>query len=246
MARSVVAAAVSSLRVRGSASPVQVVVVRRCRVAGRGRESNVYRLDLSPTGGLKSASPKSNGRTQVPDDLSPKIERPESEKRPDLSPAGGLEAGNEAVQEAGKGSAATSAAGTFTLEAPTSKAVKRATARKPSKAGKSATNGEAHKQVVDCYFAEWQAKHEGKNPVFRSREGKAVQDLLEALNGNTAEACNRIRNAFSSWNWKGKTILAIAGNPDAFSVVSPKFESTRKTGPKQPNYQAFDATAYES
>jgi hypothetical protein len=246
MARSVVAAAVSTLRARGASSPVRVHATRRYRATGRGREPNVYTLELSPAGGPSKPRPKSGGRTQVGDVLSPEIARSKSEKVPVLSPAGGLEAGNEAVQEAGKGSAATSAAGTFTLEAPTSKAAKRAPAKKRSKAAKPASNGEAHKQVVDCYFAEWQAKYGGKSPIFRSREGKAVHDLLEVLNGDAAEACNRIRNAFSSWNWKGKTILAIAGNPDAFSAVSPKFESTRKTGPKQPNHQAFDATAYES
>jgi hypothetical protein len=237
MARCVVADALTSLRSRGAASPVSLAVEHRASAKGRGRVSNLYRLHLSPPGRLKSARSKSAEQTQVPKDLSLEIERPKSGKGPDLSLADRLEAGHEAGHEAGKGSAATSVAGSFALEAPTPRAKK-----KPSK---PAPNGGDHQAVTKCYFDEWQAKHEGAAPVFRAREGKAVSDLLAALNGNVAEACTRIRNCFASWNWKGKTILTIAGSPDAFAVVAPPFAGPRGAGPRQPNCGVFDASLYE-
>jgi hypothetical protein len=215
MARSVVAKAVADLRARGAASPVQVTATRRYRAAGRGRDPNVYRLDLSPAGGLKSRSSKSGGRTQVVGVLSPEIGRSTSEKGPVLSPAGGLEAGKEAVQEAGKRSAATSAAGSFALEAPNFQKTKRAPKKRPK-----APNDEAHRQVVESYFEAFRAQH-GRDPIFAGAEGKAVLRLLEKLKGDAPEACRRIGVAFRNYRQATVTIFDIAKRPDSFTSDDP-------------------------
>jgi hypothetical protein len=192
MARSVVAAAVSSLRARGAASPVRVTVVRRARVEGRGRESNVYRLDLSPAGGLKSRD-QSTAAGLRSGDLSPKIGRPKSEKGPDLSPAGGLEAGKEAGQEAGKRSAPTSGAGSFTLEAPTPKA-KSTPRKRPQNGNRSGVPDPRVSLLWDHHHAEYE-RLRGVKPIFtesqRGAAGRAWKEMLAALDGAPAVGKDR-------------------------------------------------------
>jgi hypothetical protein len=214
MARSVVAQALADLRARGVASPVRVHVTRRYRAAGRGRDPNVYRLELSPAGGLKSRPSKSGGRTQVGDVLSPEIDRSKSEKGPVLSPAGGLEAVHEAVHEAGKGSAATSAAGSFALEAPQGKAPKKRSSRSKPRS----PQGPAHQQVTKAYFEAFRAQH-GRDPIFAGAEGSAVSRLLKKLEGkgDAPEACRRIGVAFRNYRKATVTILDIARAPDSFA-----------------------------
>jgi hypothetical protein len=80
----------------------------------------------------------------------------------------------------------------------------------------------AHKQVVDCYFAAFKVQH-GFEPVFDGTEGKAVNRLLAKLKGDAAEACRRVRNAFTTFRAASVTILDIANKPDAFaSAETPK------------------------
>lgn len=80
----------------------------------------------------------------------------------------------------------------------------------------------AHKQVVDCYFDAFKAQH-GREPVFDGADGTAVKRLLKKLKGDGAEACRRVRNAFTTFRAASVTIRLIATNPDAFaSPEAPK------------------------
>lgn len=96
-----------------------------------------------------------------------------------------------------------------------------ATKPKPSGASKDKAKPEdepssAHKQVTDCYFAEYE-KARGVKPPFGKREGKSVNELLEKLGGDPDRACRCIRNAFTDPFWRDTaTINTIAAEPARF------------------------------
>jgi hypothetical protein len=117
----------------------------------------------------------------------------------------------------------------------------------PRKRSKKAKGAEvdpiSYRSVVDAYFVGFRWKH-GKDPVFGSAEGSAVNRLLGKLNGNAVEACRRIANAFGSWRGASVTIGDIATKPDAFATLEPP-RNGRPTGPRQPNHQTFDVSAHE-
>jgi hypothetical protein len=119
----------------------------------------------------------------------------------------------------------------------------------PKKRSKKAKGAEvdpiSYRSVVDAYFVGFRGKH-GKDPVFGSAEGSAVKRLLVKLNGDPAEACRRVANAFASWRGGSVTIGDIATKPDAFTTLEPPRSGVRQTGPRQPNHGAFDASAYEA
>jgi hypothetical protein len=130
---------------------------------------------------------------------------------PERTPKGSKKESNEGTQ----GSASLSSASSFALE-PSDSMKPKPRSRKP----KAPTeNGKAHAEVVDCYHAEYSAKH-GKAPIIGAREGAAVKLLLEKLRGDAPEACQRVRNAFASFRADSVTIGAIASNPDAFASAA--------------------------
>lgn len=118
----------------------------------------------------------------------------------------------------------------------------------PKKRSKKTKTGDvdpsSHRIVVESYFESFRGKH-GKDPVFGSAEGSAVNRLLAKLNGDASEACRRVANAFGSWRGASVTIGDIASKPDAFATLEPPRSGMRQAGPRQPNHGVFDASAYE-
>ncbi len=104
LARSVVAAVVSALAKRATGKLVLSIQHRGRADGSGGRSSNLYRLTLNPSAGLKGAPVKSTERTQVQGELILKSEGVESEKGGGLSPPTGQEAGKEAGNRSRKGS----------------------------------------------------------------------------------------------------------------------------------------------
>jgi hypothetical protein len=89
-------------------------------------------------------------------------------------------------------------------------------------------------KLVEYYFSEFE-KHRNSKPVFKSREGKAVRELLEKLDNDLTRACTAITNAFADSWWKSRvTILAISNDPDKFLSLKPG-SSGKKYTPPQPN-----------
>jgi hypothetical protein len=88
-------------------------------------------------------------------------------------------------------------------------------ATKP-KRGATAGTPSADQQVIDCYFEAFKAQH-GREPTFDGADGTAVKRLLAKLKGDGAEACRRVRNAFTTFRAGSVTIRDIASKPDAFA-----------------------------
>ena len=68
----------------------------------------------------------------------------------------------------------------------------------------------AHTELTKRYFELFE-QHRGTKPFFRSREGKAVGDLLDTTQGDVELAATLIDNGLT--NWDQATILTIANDP---------------------------------
>jgi hypothetical protein len=85
-------------------------------------------------------------------------------------------------------------------------------------------------ELIDHYFAEFERRR-GSKPCFGSREGKAANEVLDAVKGNIDEAKSIVTNAYDSW-WGDKfTILDIAKDPSKFRMSK---SNGNQTGPQKP------------
>jgi hypothetical protein len=89
-------------------------------------------------------------------------------------------------------------------------------------------------ELVKAYFDAFERRR-GSKPLFGSREGKAVKDLLGASGGDLARARGIIESAYRDQFWGDKaTILEIVKDPSKFvgtGIASPQ----RQFSPPQPN-----------
>lgn len=107
----------------------------------------------------------------------------------------------------------------------------RARARKPKIALVEDPKATAeHAELTKLYFVRFEAAR-GVKPVFDSRDGKAIRDLLSAC--GVERAAQAIDGAFCSW-WQDKiTIRDVAANPSKFIGLKP--QNTNARGARQPN-----------
>lgn len=71
-------------------------------------------------------------------------------------------------------------------------------------------------QVIETYFVEYE-RARGVKPLFKGREAKSTDRLIDAVKGNHARAMTILRNAYADSFWQGKaTINTIANEPAKF------------------------------
>lgn len=90
----------------------------------------------------------------------------------------------------------------------------------PKKPGKPKAVAETHPQhgeVVDAYFAAFEA-YRGTKPTFGARDGAAVKSLLAQCANNASRAIEVIRSAFTGEPWLADraTIALIAADPSKY------------------------------
>jgi hypothetical protein len=104
--------------------------------------------------------------------------------------------------------------------------------------------------VRDAYFRIFEAT-KGEKPLdFKPIDGKAINDLLDAVGGDTEKAIAIIDRALRDpFTGTRTTIREIGGNPNKF--IKPRTAPTRNGAPKQPpiegrRWMPDEAEVYES
>jgi hypothetical protein len=89
------------------------------------------------------------------------------------------------------------------------------------------------KEMIDHYFVVFDARRHSK-PCFGSREGKAVNQLLDAVSGDLLRAKTILTNAYADPWWGDKvTILEIVKDPSKF-VTAGLPSRANGSGPMRP------------
>ncbi|MCA9594089.1 MAG: helix-turn-helix domain-containing protein [Myxococcales bacterium] len=235
LSRRSVVAALADLRQRGAATPVSVTVTAKGTAPkGGGRPPNLYSLRVengaarAPNSGPSNAQYAHQTDAQDGEEFCANADGVMRKNRHEFSAPVALEAGHEAVQEAGHYSARQSARASQPSlpvigESPKSAKVAAKTKRKPrkpkgkGKPERTAEDRADYQRIVEAYFRAFERKTGRKPAAFGAREGKSVWTLLDKVGVKTA--IRTVNNAVLSDFGSTTSVNVIAAEPDRFAEL---------------------------
>jgi hypothetical protein len=204
-------------------SPVRIV--RSPRYRKEGRTSDEYRLELANRTPTSASQNASTGRPR------PLADHPDAGGLPDVkrTPTGRETSELPDAHVLGSSQGILSAdPRSLSARSPRAASTPRKVRTSQPKRVKPEHTDEqrqAHRQLTDHYFADFE-RLRGARPIgWGAKEGKAVWILLEKLKFDSAAAARIVTNGLQSWN--KATIMTIAADPSAcIAVAVPRAATT--------------------